>query len=50
MAQAHGYGLRAGDALHLAVAQEIGANTIATLDSTMANNAQRLKMGLVELS
>lgn len=40
--QAHG--LRAGDALHLAVALEAGAGTIATLDTTLAANAKRLKL------
>ena len=44
MTQVHGHGLRAGDALHLAVAQEIGATRIATLDATMEANAVRLKM------
>lgn len=36
--------LRAGDALHLACAERIGAKTIATLDNAMARNAQQLKM------
>lgn len=40
----HKHGLRAGDALHLAVALEIGAKSIATLDSVMAANAERLKI------
>lgn len=44
------YGLRSSHALHLAVAQEIGAKTIATLDVTMAGNARRLKMVTVEFS
>lgn len=48
MAQVHKHGLRSGDALHLAVAREIGAKTIATLDGTMAKNAKRLKMGPVK--
>ena len=48
MAQVHRHGLRSGDALHLAVAREIGAKTIATLDETMAKNARRLKIGLVK--
>ena len=38
------HGLRSSDALHLAVALEIGAKTIATLDATMASNARRLKI------
>ena len=33
-------GLRAGDALHLAVAREVGAAQIATLDSTLEANAE----------
>jgi predicted nucleic acid-binding protein len=44
MAQAHRYGLRSGDSLHLAIARETGAKTIATLDGTMARNARRFKM------
>jgi predicted nucleic acid-binding protein len=44
------YGLRSGDALHLAVAREIGARIISTLDATMASNAKRLKMRTVEFS
>ena len=40
----HKCGLRAGDALHLAVALEIGAQSIATLDSVMAANTERLKI------
>lgn len=47
MAQAHRYGLRSGDSLHLAIAQEASARTIATLDGTMAKNAKRLKMTTV---
>ena len=50
MAEAHGHGLRAGDALHLAVAREIGADILATLDATMALNAKRIKLGLVRFS
>ncbi len=48
MAQAHRYGLRSGDSLHLAIAQEVGAKTIATMDGTMARNAKRLKMATVQ--
>ena len=44
------HGLRSGDALHLAVALEIGAKTIATLDTTMAGNAKRMKMNTVAFS
>ena len=50
MTRAYKHGLRSGDALHLAVAQEIDAKIIATLDSTMAKNATRLKIRLVEFS
>ncbi|MBI3523614.1 MAG: type II toxin-antitoxin system VapC family toxin [Betaproteobacteria bacterium] len=46
MAQQHTHRLRAGDALHLAVAKEIGAKSIATLDSVMSSNAKRLKMNV----
>lgn len=41
------HGLRAGDALHLAAALEMGAQTIATLDTVMTANAKRLKMKVV---
>ena len=44
------HGLRSSDALHLAVALEIGAKSIATLDATMAGNATRLKLKAVEFS
>jgi uncharacterized protein len=44
------HGLRAGDALHFAVAHEIGATTIATLDLTMRENAKRLKIKAVVFS
>ncbi len=37
------HGLRVSDALHLAVAIEIGTKIIATLDANMASNAMRLK-------
>ncbi len=36
--------LRAGDALHLACAEEAGARGLATLDVVMGRNAQRLKI------
>lgn len=36
--------LRAGDALHLACAEHAAAKSVATLDATMARNAQRLKI------
>lgn len=40
-------GLRAGDALHLAVALEAKAKGVATLDEVMAKNAKRLKLKLI---
>ncbi len=43
-------GLRSSDALHLAVALEIGAKSIATLDATMAGNAKRMKLKAVAFS
>lgn len=36
--------LRAGDALHLACAEQAGAKSIATLDAVLGRNAQRLKI------
>ncbi|HEX7509344.1 MAG TPA: PIN domain-containing protein [Polyangia bacterium] len=50
MARHPAHGLRSGDALHLAVAREISANTVATLDTTTAGHAKRLKMKTVEFS
>ncbi|SAL15826.1 hypothetical protein AWB71_00577 [Caballeronia peredens] len=41
-------GLRAGDALHLAVALECKATTIATLDAVLANNSKKKKIKPVE--
>lgn len=46
LVKAHAHGLRAGDALHLAVAREIHATSIATLDRVMSANAKRLKMNV----
>lgn len=43
---AHQHGLRAGDALHLAVAIELGATQMATLDSGLAKNSKRLGLAL----
>lgn len=43
----HDHGLRAGDSLHLAVALELGACHMATLDRTLAANAKRNGMELV---
>jgi predicted nucleic acid-binding protein len=48
LARQPGHGLRAGDALHLAVALEAGAGTIATLDTTLVTNARRLKLRTVK--
>lgn len=42
--------LRSSDALHLAVALEIGVQSIATLDTIMASNAKRLRIKIVEFS
>ena len=39
-----GSALRAGDALHLACAEQAGAKGVATLDEVMARNARRLKL------
>lgn len=50
MARGPAHGLRAGDALHLAAALEMGAKTIATLDAAMSGNAKRLKMKAVVFS
>lgn len=48
MVRLHDHGLRAGDSLHLAVALELGASHMATLDGTLAANAKRLGMKLIE--
>lgn len=48
LARQQSHGLRAGDALHLAVALEVGAKAMATLDATLAANARRLKMRTVK--
>lgn len=47
LARQQAHGLRAGDALHLAVALETGAKTVATLDTAFAANARRLKFRTV---
>jgi predicted nucleic acid-binding protein len=39
-------GLRAGDALHLAVALEVKAKGMATLDDILSSNARRMKLRL----
>lgn len=41
MIKQHQHGLRAGDSLHLAVALELGASHMATLDGVLAKNAKR---------
>ena len=46
LTSAHQHGLRAGDALHLAVAIELGATQMATLDSGLAKNSRRLGLTL----
>lgn len=48
MVRQHKYGLRSGDSLHLAVALELGANQMATLDTTLATNAKRNGIILIE--
>ena len=48
MVRLHAHGLRAGDSLHLAVALELGASHMATLDVTLAANAKRNGMGLIK--
>lgn len=48
MVKLHDHGLRAGDSLHLAVALELKTDHMATLDATLATNAKRLGMGLIE--
>ena len=48
MVSLHDHGLRAGDSLHLAVALELGASHMATLDGTLAANAKRMGMELAE--
>jgi predicted nucleic acid-binding protein len=42
-------GLRAGDALHLAVALEARIKRMATLDETLARNAARVKIDAVAI-
>ena len=48
MISLHDHGLRAGDSLHLAVALELGASHMATLDGTLAANSKRKGVELVE--
>ena len=47
MVKQHQHGLRAGDSLHLAVALELGASHMATLDATLAKNAKRKGLELI---
>lgn len=48
MVRQHDHGLRAGDSLHLAVALELGASHMATLDGNLAVNATWHGMELIE--
>lgn len=48
MVSLHDHGLRAGDSLHLAVALELGASHMATLDRTLTANAKRMGVELIE--
>ena len=48
MVQQHQHGLRSGDSLHLAVALELEASHMATLDSTLAASAKRNGIKLIE--
>lgn len=47
MVRAHQNGLRAGDSLHLAMALELGASHMATLDGNLAANAKRQGIELI---
>ncbi len=47
MVKPHQHGLRAGDSLHLAVALELGASHMATLDRTLAKNSKRKGLVLI---
>ena len=49
MVKPHQHGLRAGDSLHLAVAMELGASHMATLDGMLAENAKRQGLALIRL-
>lgn len=48
MLKQYDHGLRAGDSLHLAVALELGASHMATLDGMLAANAKRNGIELIE--
>ena len=45
-----GTALRAGDALHLACAEQVKARELATLDAVMARHAERLQIKLTALT
>ena len=47
MVKPHQHGLRVGDSLHLAVALELGASHMATLDGMLTENAKRKGLELV---
>lgn len=47
MVRHHEHGLRAGDSLHLAVALELGARSMVTLDTTLAANAKDKGLELI---
>lgn len=47
MVKQHRHRLRAWDSLHLAVALELGARHMATLDGTLAENAKRKGLELI---
>lgn len=48
MIKPHRHALHAGDSLHLAVALELGASHMATLDRTLAGTAKRSGLKLIE--
>lgn len=48
MVQKHDRCLRSGDSLHLAVALELAASQMATLDATLAANAKRNGIELIK--
>ncbi len=50
LAAAPRHGLRAGDALHLAVAKEMRAKFVATLDQAMLGNLKRLGFATAAIS
>jgi predicted nucleic acid-binding protein len=48
MCKLHNHGLRSGDSLHLAVALELEASHMATLDEVQAANAKRNGMAIIK--